>query len=82
MVLQTVIEPASAPLGMDGIYNKLLEVEEALNLNEDEKKTLPTLKLVLKLLKRIISAKVVALVVLGHYCYSQRLQQGWSLHWL
>ena len=38
MVLQTVIEPASEPLGVNGIYNKLLEVEGSLDLDEDKKR--------------------------------------------
>lgn len=52
MVLQTVIEPASAPLGMDGIYNKLLEAEEALDLNEDEKKDVADIKAGIEALKK------------------------------
>lgn len=52
MVLQTVIEPASAPLGMDGIYNKLLEVEEALDLDEDETKDVADIKAGIEALKK------------------------------
>ena len=44
MVLQTVIEPASEPLGMNGIYNKLLELEGSLDLDADEKKDVDDIK--------------------------------------
>lgn len=52
MVLQTVIEPASEPLGMNGIYNKLLEVEGALDLDEDQRKDVADIKAGIEALKK------------------------------
>lgn len=52
MVLQTVIEPASQPLGINGIYDMLLEVEGAFNLDEDQTKDIADLKAGIEALKK------------------------------
>jgi len=52
MVLQTVIEPASEPLGMNGIYNKLLEVEMSLDLKEEQKKDIADIKAGIEALRK------------------------------
>lgn len=49
--LQSVLEPASEPLGMNGIHGKLSEVEEAFDLNEDQKMMISDLKSALESLQ-------------------------------
>ncbi len=52
MVLQTVIEPASQPLGINGIYDKLLEVEGAFDLDAEQKKDISELKAGIEALRK------------------------------
>ena len=51
-VLDIFIEHASEPLGMNGIYNKLLEVESALDLGEDQRKEVADIKAGIDALKK------------------------------
>lgn len=51
-VLQAGIVPASAPLGMNGIHNMLLEVERSLDLDADEKKVVADIKAGIEALKK------------------------------
>lgn len=52
MVLQTVIDPASEPLGVNGIYNKLLEVEDAFDLDDEQIKEIAEIKAGIEMLKK------------------------------
>lgn len=51
-VLHTVIEPASEPLGIGGILNKLVEVETTLNLDDDQRKEVVELKTAIETVKK------------------------------
>lgn len=51
-ILHTVIEPASEPLGISGIYNKLVEVEASLTFDEDQRKEIAELKTAIETVKK------------------------------
>lgn len=51
-VLQTAITPAAEPLGVDGIYSKICQVESELDMSEENKKTIADVKMGLEALKK------------------------------
>lgn len=51
-ILSTVLPTATAPLGIDGIYSKICQVETELEMSDDNKKTIADVKSGLETLKK------------------------------
>lgn len=52
MILQTILPNATAPLGIDGIYSKLNQVETELEMTDEQKKTMADVKSGLEALRK------------------------------
>lgn len=52
VILQTVLPNATAPIGVDGIYSKLCQVESELEMTEEQKKTVVDIKSGLEALRK------------------------------
>lgn len=52
MILQTVLPHATEPLGIDGIYSNICQVENELEMSEDNRKTITDVKAVVEALRK------------------------------